>query len=224
MSDNRPHDPIESDLSDLGLPGLLDSVKAQIGPEATLLDQPPPDVWAGIEAALSTEPDLSHDNDQLASSPNSVTSLDHHRRNRRPAGILLVAVAASVIAALAIGGIFSDDSRIVGEIDLAALTGNDSLGTAKIVEQAGVTRLDISFEGELAASDASYELWVIDPEIENMHSLGTITSSGAGDSGSFELPSGVDIADFPIVDISLEPDDGNPAHSGDSHFRGVLGI
>jgi hypothetical protein len=36
------------------------------------------------------------------------------------------------------------------------------------------------------------------------------------------VPDGVDTAEFPVVDVSAEADDGDPAHSGDSIVRGTL--
>jgi len=38
----------------------------------------------------------------------------------------------------------------------------------------------------------------------------------------FPLPDDLDLAAYPVVDISEEPFDGNPGHSGDSIVRGVL--
>ena len=38
----------------------------------------------------------------------------------------------------------------------------------------------------------------------------------------FAIPAGVDVGDFPIVDVSLEPFDGDPTHSGDSIVRGQI--
>jgi len=32
------------------------------------------------------------------------------------------------------------------------------------------------------------------------------------------------VADYPLVDISIEPYDGNPTHSGDSIVRGQLDV
>ena len=37
-----------------------------------------------------------------------------------------------------------------------------------------------------------------------------------------ELPADLDLAEFPLVDVSVEPLDGNPTHSGDSVARGEL--
>jgi hypothetical protein len=42
------------------------------------------------------------------------------------------------------------------------------------------------------------------------------------DSGTFEVPAGLQLADFPVVDVSDEPLDGNPAHSTVSIVRGTL--
>jgi anti-sigma-K factor RskA len=38
----------------------------------------------------------------------------------------------------------------------------------------------------------------------------------------FELPPDLDLTQFPIVDVSVEPLDGVPTHSGDSVARGEL--
>ena len=51
-----------------------------------------------------------------------------------------------------------------------------------------------------------------------MVSLGIL----AGDSGIFAVPRGLDLADYPVVDVSFEPLDGQPAHSGESIARGIL--
>ena len=36
------------------------------------------------------------------------------------------------------------------------------------------------------------------------------------------LPAGISLADYPVVDISAEPYDGDPTHSTDSVVRGTL--
>lgn len=40
--------------------------------------------------------------------------------------------------------------------------------------------------------------------------------------GRYAVPSGVDAGRFPVVDVSLEPPDGDPTHSGTSVLRGTL--
>ncbi len=43
-----------------------------------------------------------------------------------------------------------------------------------------------------------------------------------GASGTFTVPDGLDLSRYDLVDVSAEPYDGNPAHSGDSIIRGKL--
>ena len=40
--------------------------------------------------------------------------------------------------------------------------------------------------------------------------------------GTYEVPADIDPELFPVVDISIELDDGDPTHSGDSVVRGEL--
>jgi hypothetical protein len=49
-------------------------------------------------------------------------------------------------------------------------------------------------------------------------SLGVVS----GASGTFAIPAGVDITQYVLVDISDQPYNGNPAHSGNSIVRGQL--
>ena len=47
-------------------------------------------------------------------------------------------------------------------------------------------------------------------------------SASSRAAGSFPIPDGVDLSEYDLVDISFEPIDGDPAHSGDSIVRGQL--
>ncbi|MGO4807207.1 anti-sigma factor [Arthrobacter sp. 2MCAF15] len=61
-------------------------------------------------------------------------------------------------------------------------------------------------------------VWVGSADLSKMVSLGVL----ANDSGVFTIPAGIDLAQYPIVDISDQPYNGNPAHSADSIARGTL--
>ncbi|MDG1875183.1 MAG: ZIP family metal transporter [Mariniblastus sp.] len=78
-----------------------------------------------------------------------------------------------------------------------------------------------SFELDLGSlptlSDASLELWISDLEAKSMYSLGRI-----GSNRLFELPEGVEPSEFPVVEISAEPLDGNPTYNGQSVLSGRL--
>ena len=69
----------------------------------------------------------------------------------------------------------------------------------------------------LDAADGYLEVWMIDPSVTELVSLGPLRADGV-----YAIPAGVDPARFPIVDVSIEPVDGDPTHSGDSVLRGQL--
>ncbi|HEX5366505.1 MAG TPA: anti-sigma factor [Acidimicrobiales bacterium] len=60
-------------------------------------------------------------------------------------------------------------------------------------------------------------MWLIDEDVRGMVSLGP-----SRPDGRYAVPSGVDAGRFPVVDVSLEPPDGDPTHSGTSVLRGTL--
>jgi Anti-sigma-K factor rskA len=61
-------------------------------------------------------------------------------------------------------------------------------------------------------------VWLIDDAVEGMVSLGAVRP----DEARVTVPDGLDLAAYPIVDVSREPLDGDPLHSGDSLWRGRL--
>ncbi|MGB7983228.1 MAG: anti-sigma factor [Candidatus Nanopelagicales bacterium] len=79
-----------------------------------------------------------------------------------------------------------------------------------------VVRVDA---GTLPPNDGFYEVWLLDADATKLVALGALP---AGSVGTFTVPPGLSIADFPIVDISLETYDGDPSHSKNSLMRGVL--
>jgi hypothetical protein len=78
-----------------------------------------------------------------------------------------------------------------------------------------VLEVDVS---DLTKGDGFYEVWLLDANAQRLVSLGLLE----GDTGRFPLPDQVDVSEFPVVDVSIEPVDGDPAHSGDSVVRGTL--
>ena len=94
---------------------------------------------------------------------------------------------------------------------------NQPVGDAQLVNVDGNRQLQVE-TGPLPAIPGSYEVWLIATP-ERMVSLGVLTDG----SGTFTVPAGIDTTDYALVDISDEPADGNPVHSGDSIARGALG-
>ncbi|MFJ4036505.1 anti-sigma factor [Microbacterium sp. NPDC090007] len=63
-----------------------------------------------------------------------------------------------------------------------------------------------------------HEVWLITADATRLVSLGILD----GDAGTFPIPAGVDLGRYSLVDISDEPVNGDPTHSGDSIVRGQL--
>jgi anti-sigma factor RsiW len=149
------------------------------------------------------------------------------RARRRP--LLLVAAAAVAGAAIGAGAVaVLRDSTPEPErepiaapvvaVDLDPLADNDASGHATVIERPDGTRV---LQVELRAGDLDdryYEVWLIDEAVEDMVPVGVARAGTV----SFELPSGLDLGRFPVVDVSVEPLDGDPTHSGVSVVRGVL--
>jgi hypothetical protein len=144
-------------------------------------------------------------------------------RRRRGPSTWLIAVAAAVAGAVIGAGAVAvlqgdDDGAAVAAAALDPLEDADASGSARVVERPDGTRV---LEVELQApdlDDAYYEVWLLKPDVSGLIPVGT-TQAG---TAQFEIPAGLDLDQFPVVDVSVEPLDGDPTHSGDSVVRGVL--
>jgi anti-sigma-K factor RskA len=150
------------------------------------------------------------------------------RARRRPlllvaaAAVAGAAIGAGVVATLRDGGTEPAGPEpvvdTVAAVELDPLADNDASGRASVIERTDGTR---ALEVELRAGDLTdryYEVWLIDEAVQDMVSVGVARSGTV----TFELPGGLDLGRFPIVDVSVEPVDGDPKHSGVSVARGVL--
>lgn len=63
-----------------------------------------------------------------------------------------------------------------------------------------------------------YEVWLLDPKTDKMLPMGVLSPSG---SGRFAMPSDL-AAGYSAVDISLQANNGDPAHSKTSELRAYL--
>lgn len=72
---------------------------------------------------------------------------------------------------------------------------------------------------ELGDEPGFHEVWLINVDGERMVALGILARS---DIGTFEVPRRLIEEGYRIVDISVEPADGDPTHSGVSLARGEL--
>jgi hypothetical protein len=190
---------------------------------------PPPRVWSAIAAAtgvtVAPRPDavaapLEATPVPTDDEPEREATVVPLRRSRRP---LLLAAAAAVVGAVVGAGVMAAIDRdgggnTVTAVALDPLADNDASGVAEVIEQddgSRVVRVDLDAP---ALEDEFYEVWLIDQDVVGMVTLG-VAEPG---TQTYEIPAGLDLGEFPIVDVSVEPLDGDPTHSGDSVARGQL--
>ncbi|GAA2128167.1 hypothetical protein ACVWYS_002302 [Arthrobacter sp. TE12231] len=154
-------------------------------------------------------------------------------RHARP-GLWITAVAAGIVLGTAAGW---TAAGVLGHNGTTAPTSTQSGPTSTVVAQTSLTPLP----AHTGSGDALVEqlpdgtrhliirlsndhitgfrgVWVGSADLSKMVSLGVLDN----ESGTFTIPAGVDLAQYPIVDVSNQPYNGNPAHSADSIARGTL--
>jgi Anti-sigma-K factor rskA len=201
--------------------------------------QPPATAWNGIHAELGLS-------DELADVPRQRTSIssvvdeadvpgastqDPPTADQRDALVsalpqrpvtrwwLVAAALAIGVVAGSVGSTLlspSDDPKVLAEAVLEPFPDWQASGAARVEENADGSRavvVDLSAPG-----GGLREVWLIDPDTSGLVSLGLLS----GTSGTFSIPADLDLSRFSVVDVSDEPDDGDPAHSGVSIVRGPL--
>lgn len=106
---------------------------------------------------------------------------------------------------------------MVAETTLDPLSGAGASGRATVREDGGTRVLEVALQAPPLA-DAYYEVWLMETNAQLMVPVGVLH---AGDT-ALPLPDRLDLAAHPLVDVSVEPLDGHPEHSGLSVARGQL--
>lgn len=207
------------------------------GASAREFEAPPSSVWAAIHGELALAPELAGDpfetddadaaararpQDEAAGA--RITPLaDRRRRSWWP--IAIAAAAAGIVVGIAVGviatgilGTRPGDQTVVASATLDAFPGWSASGSALLEEDdAGVRSIVVDLDADVPPTEIR-EVWLIRSDASGLVSLGLLE----GSSGRFVVPDGIDIDEFTLVDVSAEPVDGDPAHSGDSIVRGEL--
>lgn len=196
----------------------------------TELHAPPAHVWQAVRSELGLSADLEpvpSTPDRVEHAPAPVVSLATARERRSGIRRLIVPIAASAAAAaLVAGGVLwwgaaapRDAGQFVAAAQLDALPDwPEATGQATIAERADGERVVTVSLDAAVGEGLVREVWLLTEDVEGLISLGLLT----GSSGQFIVPASVDLAEFSVVDISAEPLDGDPTHSGDSIVRGAL--
>ncbi len=92
-----------------------------------------------------------------------------------------------------------------------------TLGKAQLVAASTGQEVTVNATDLPPVSNSSYEVWLFGDD-GKMVSLGTLDDG----NGTFTVPQGISTREYRTVDVSDEPPDGNPAHSGISLIRGAF--
>lgn len=213
------HDDANTRHSDDHVEALLRSLSPE---DLEEVPAPPPSVWDGIEAELADEQVVHH--------------IDTRRRSTTRPGILaaaaaVVAIVVAGVAVVASRGSDNDPGRVLATAELGFDAsrfdplGEGSSATVALVDVDGVLEIDVKSSDLPAdlAEDADLEMWMVEPDADgNVVDLVPIGVVNAADPGSFAVPDGYDPTTYAVIDISIEPRDGDVTHSGRSILRGEL--
>ncbi|MDJ0348043.1 anti-sigma factor [Cryobacterium sp. PH29-G1] len=191
---------------------------------------PPAQVWAGIHAELGLSDAVR--TAPIAAVPVTVVPVAAVPVGKAPVRLLSrrrwvpLAVAAGVIGL--VGGIAigvaattsgAPRDRVIAEATLDALPGWTASGSALVeVADDGRRSVVVDLDAPNSTSPSLREVWLLKVDASGLVSVGFLD----GSTGRFTIPASVDLAQYPLVDVSAEPADGDPAHSGDSIVRGRL--
>lgn len=216
-----PLDP--DDVADLHERRRLSSLVSVITDDDFARQPPPPELWDSLAKRIDAEATRSIT--VVDAPPQVITGLDSERRRRNGgsrARFFLAAAAVLVMAGLG-SAIFVLSSqpaeRVVARATLRQLEPlGETTASVRLITKDGASRLVVEANNMAPPPPGeTYELWLIDTKVTDPRSLGVVSGSE-----EVHVPTSIDPATHPIVDISLEPDDGNHHHSGHSLMRGTL--
>jgi hypothetical protein len=134
----------------------------------------------------------------------------------------------AVAAALLVGGVVgagavavvrgSSGGVVIAQTALDPLDDDGSSGRAEVLDRNGGGRvLEVDLDAP-ELDDGYYEVWLLQPDAQRMVQVGVVQRGAT----VLPLPTGIDLGAYPVVDVSKEPLDGVPTHSGVSVARGEL--
>jgi hypothetical protein len=216
---------MSDDLRSTQEDAAIEAILRSLSEDDLEFDLPPHSVWEGIEAAVAAD-----------QAPTLAPVVQLASRRRMPMLIGAVAAALMVIAGVAVV-LVSDNGASPIEVAAAELVyvpddpGFVDLGIGRFADvtlledgDAETVRVDVADLPD-AGDDSDLEIWLIGVtggEIQIVQPLGLVEDPT--DPGTFAVPADFDrsVYDAVAVDISIEPHDGDEAHSGMSLVRGVL--
>jgi anti-sigma-K factor RskA len=204
------------------LPDALRDRTLAVVRQAAARAEPAPAAEVPVSAAEAAHPGaaagapMAHGATRVAAAPGPARQPWWRRR-----WLLVAVAAAALVAALAVPGallLFGGGGGHVTHLTLVAADGGGGRGQVTVTETAAGRSFDVRIQGLPRPSAGSlYELWAVSPQDTLEHprrvSLGTFTT-GADGSAHFTAFTAAPADRFPVVGVTLEPVDGNPARTG----------
>jgi hypothetical protein len=136
------------------------------------------------------------------------------------AALLVAALAGAVVVAIATWS--WPDTGVQGEriaeVELVGLSSTVDGAVATVSEVDGHRMLRIE-AGELPdVADGFAQVWLLDQSLEKSIPVGVL----GAEVTELWLPDTLNVRSYPMVEVSQEPFDGDPAHSGRTLWRGEL--
>jgi anti-sigma-K factor RskA len=189
-----------------------------------LVQVPADAIWRSIQGQLATQTPASARTAVAAEPPPSPPTVSElPRRTPRPRSWFLAAAAAVIGLIIGVGVTtvaVRDQAEVTSSTALEALPGHTGQGTAELVRDQGRPELRVQINAPLTP-DRYREVWLINTDGQRMYPLGVLPDDGRA---NYPLPPALSgqLQGFTIVDVSIEPYDGNPDHSRESQVRGTL--
>jgi anti-sigma-K factor RskA len=213
----------------------VEAMLRSLTPDDLAPHAPPPAVWDAIKRTVSTDALQSRPLRLAPAAPARSASSSPATRRPFHSWQYLAAAAALVVvvagAALVMSVRDNQDDRILAT---AALTydaeqfdprGAASAANVALVDHNGKQTIridDAALPKQLSEQD-DLEIWLIEPDPSgNVAAIVSLGFVNPNDPGSFEVPAEIDTSQYSVVDISIEPRDGDATHSGHSILRGSL--
>ncbi|GGT10487.1 anti-sigma factor [Streptomyces chromofuscus] len=198
---------------------VVSAARAPMGQDEDL-DEPPAGLWDAVAGELG----LASRSFGATRAPGPLPRAPKPTRSRRLTVVL--AACAALLGAAAGGGITwwaAQEGSSNGSSSAPSAAGErlDSLrpgsaGYARLTDGGGHRTLDVTVTG-LPRTSGYFEVWLMDRTHSKLVSLGVLGPDG---HAALPVPENVDLGEYSLVDVSVQPYNGDPEHSGDSLVRG----